>query len=266
MADLPHKEHPRFIDAQRMMKRRNRAAALLAIVSVPTGIQVNPPSLTTTALAPTISVTGAETQAQSSRHKLIETPRYQPRKNFASLFKATFSAPVAGSSIAIPTTPLQMQSLAPTIVQATPIFSGQDLQSERDPEVWQPGRRNYLFAYQTPGNTLVSVNNGSLTLTALAPDVLRSGVVSVPSASVTLTALVPTIAQANTGRVDIDLTPLLLTALAPTIDITGPGLITMDAPTVTLTALPVTIQQFADIGRVNITMHSEKIAIRMRRA
>lgn len=266
MADLPHKERPIFIDAQRYQRRRNVAAALLAVTAIPAGVQINGPSLALTALSPTVTVTGAEYPQYAGRPVRIEAPTYQPRKPLASLYRAISSAPATGPAIAIPTIGLGMQAFAPLITQSTPIFGGQDLQSERDPEVWQPGRRSYLFAYQKPGSNTVIVNGGSLSLAALSPTVSLSGLIPISAGALSLAPLEPVISQAFLGVVNIQTTALQLTALSPDVSIAGPGVVDVIPPALILSALNPTISQVTDIGRVTISMKTEKITIRLNHA
>ncbi len=266
MADLPHKEHAVFIDAPRVMKRRNRAAAFLAVTAIPAGIQIPSPNITLTAYGPTITVTGAERQHQLLRAQRIEQVTLQPRKNFAAYYLAIGSAPAAGASIAVPTSPIALSVFSPSVIQATPVFAGQDLQSERDPEVWQPARRTYLYAYQSAGSNAVNVNPPNLTLTAFAPELLLTGVVFAPPVAVSLTAFAPDIQQQNSGRVVVGLLNLQLAPFPPTVTIEGPGLVNVDALSISLAAYPPVVQQYADIARMEINMVSDKITIRMRRA
>lgn len=263
MADLPHKERPVYIEAMRYQKRRNRAAMLLAVTSVPTGVQVNGPNLTPTALAPTITVSGAELPRSVGRATFIDAQRTQMRRNLAEIFSAVSSAPTVGSAIAVPTLVLGMQPLLPTIQQSTPILGGQDLQSERDPEVWQPGKRSYLFAYQTPGTNIIIVNPPGLTLTPLVPAVSQTGIYPVAPLALTLAPLAPVISQAFLGVVQISPISLQLNALAPFISIAGPADIPLTAPTLTLTALAPVITQVTEIGRAVSRMLTYKPSLRM---
>jgi len=263
MTDIPHKEHPVFIDAQGVMRRRKLAAALLAVSSVPVGVQVNGPNLTLTALSPSIVVSGTDLPKITSGAVFIEEPRYQKRRNLSAMLSAISSAPVAGPNIAIPTLVLGMQTLAPTIQQSTPIFGGQDLQSERDPEIWQPGRRIYLSAYRAAGTNVVIIDPPGLTLTPLVPAVVQSGVIPLASIALTLTPLAPVISQVFLGVVQISSISMQLTPLSPVISIAGPADIPLVAPALTLTALAPVISQVTEIGRATARMLNYKTSLRI---
>lgn len=263
MADLPQKERPQFIDAVTFQRRRNLAAAFVATRSAPSGLFVNGPSLTLAALSITITVSGLGSQELIGRPNWIDATTVQPRRNFAAIYRATQSAPAAGPGVAISPIGLSLVALAPTITQSTSILCGQDLQSERDPEVWQPARRNYQFAYQSPGSNNVTINPINLTLAASSISVAQSGVVQIAPLALTLTALNPTITQAFLGFVPIFPVGLHLTALSPVISIAGPSDIPIAMPALVLMPSQITITQVTEIGRAVSRMFTYKPSLRM---
>src|SRR5262249_29219118 len=155
-------EHAVFVDAQRSMRRRNIAAMLLAIKSPPLGIQVPQPNLALSAFAPTITVTGAQGAPPQERARFIDATKLQPRRNIAAQYLAITSAPGAGNAISIPTSILNLNAYAPTVLQASPVFYGQDLQQFGPEEVWQPKRPIHLAALRPPGTVSVNVNLSTL--------------------------------------------------------------------------------------------------------
>lgn len=263
MADLPQKERPQFIEALRYQRRRNLAAAFVARASAPSGLIVNGPSLTLTALSITVAVSGLGSQEFVGRPNWVDQTQTQKRRNLAATYLATQSAPPAGPGVALSPVSLSLIALAPTIMQTTPIVGGQDLQSERDPEIWQPGRRNYQYAYQSPGSNTVIVNSIGLTLTAPSPSVSQSGTTLIASGALTLTAFPPVITQTFLGFVAFTPIALSLTALSPVISISGPGVVDVIPPGLTLADLPVTITQLTEIGRVTTRMFTYKPSLRM---
>lgn len=262
MADLPHYRPAVFYDTARMMRRRNRAAALLAVTAIPPGVHLPTLSLTLTAPNPSVTVSGSSNEQQRSRPVRIEAPVIQPRRNLTAAYRAITSAPVSGGTIAVPTLVLNMLSQAPTVSIASVIFSGQDTQGEREPEVWQPARRSYLFSLRAPGSTAVNLPALSLSLSIPAPTIALSGIVFLPQLSLALTAYDPSITQTNTGRVDLPLMQLSLTVLPLSFDIVGPGRVDLPAMALELVAVDPTIAQFYKGLEINIVNQFGRVRIR----
>jgi hypothetical protein len=262
MADLPHYRPAVFYDTARMMRRRNLGAALLAISAIPPGVHLPTLSLTLTVTNPTVTVSGTQTDQQRPKSVFIDAQVTQRRRNVAAIYQALVGAPASGGTVALPTLVLNMLAPDPTVSIASQIFSGQDTQGEREPEVWQPGRRTYLFAYQAPGSRAVNLPQLSLTLTAPAPSVSLSGIVFLPQLSLTLSAPDASISQTNTGRVDLPLMQLSLTTLPLTFDIVGPGRVDLPVMALDLVALDPTLAQFYKGLEINIINQSGCIRIR----
>lgn len=235
------------IDATRVQKRRNLAAVHRAIFAVPVGLQIGTASLTLAAPNPTITVAGFEAPPKSETPKFIDRTQVQRRRNLSAVYTATFSGPVAGASIAPPPGVLNVLGYAPLVIRATPILSGGDLQADLNPnELFQPARRNHLFALAQPGSNSVNVNLAQLTLTRFAPTISITGVVSISAGQLSLNSIAPTIVQQNAGRVDIQLSQLSLNSIAPSVTIAGPGIVNVATTLgMTLTGYGPVITQFA---------------------
>jgi hypothetical protein len=256
MADMPGPARPVFIENRVVQKRRRAATALLAITAIPAGINVPLAGLSLTGFPPTVTVTGAEGTKQVERARFFESQILQPRRKFGALYQAIVSAPGAGPTTAVPTAVLNILGFAPTITQATPVFSGRDLQGERDQEFWQPNRRSFLHALRPPGSVSVTVETASLSLTGFEPTIFVSGNLFIPTATLTLTGFEPTITQAFGGVVNVELGQLNLSAFAPLITISGA--IFVPTAQMTITGYPPTISFGAAPTETRFKARSER--------
>lgn len=227
--------------AEEWQPPRNLAATAFAAVGANTGVNAPTAALTLTGYAPSIAVGGAPPLLEPGRVSFLYSQVIQPRRNIAAIYQAIISGPQTGQSLAIPVGTLNVLGFAPTIAQATPILSGQDLQEIVQPEVWQPQRRSYLFALSQPGTQSINVPTAPLSVTGFAPAISVTGTLFVPQASLALTGFVPTISQAASGRVDVPLGQITLQGFAPVVGVSGTILIPTGG--LTLTAFAPTIAQ-----------------------
>jgi hypothetical protein len=206
------------IDQQRWQPKRSAAVLTLAalsfvhnVVSPPTGgltLAGNNPGITSA--SPQLSIPG--------RTHFIDRASVQPRRDLraATLVSALGTSP---NVVAVPVIPLQLNAFPPLfILQATPIYSGQDLQTDKDfSEYWQPERRNYLALYQFPGSNAVNVNTALLNLTGLTPTVAIGGsqFIQPPLATLALAAQTPAVSNTTATILTIPLTQLQLAGLNP---------------------------------------------------
>lgn len=227
--------------AEEWQPPRNNAAIELAVVGANNGVNVPTGTLSLTAYPPVITVNGAPALWEPGRFSVVEVGTTQPRRNLAAIYQGIISGPQTGQTVAIPAGSLNLLGFAPTISQATPILTGQDLQEVTHAEVWQPDRRSYLYSLAQPGSQSVNVPTGTINLTGFAPSISVTGTVFVPQGNIALTAFAPVVSQQSSGRVDVPLGALTLTALPPVISVSGTVFVPLAG--MVLTAYPPRITQ-----------------------
>lgn len=196
-------------------------AAFAPTFSQSTSGVFTPPTgaLTLAGFAPSIVI--SEQTGVSTQYAYVDRSNVQPRRNVRYQLLAIANPPGVGNAFAIPAAGLTLQAFAPSFVQGSLVFAGQDGQQETFAEYWQPQIRSYLAALQPPGTRSFNIPTAGLTLAAFAPTIGISGNLFVPTGSLTLTAFAPTFTQAASGRIDIPLGSMSLTGFAPIFGVSG---------------------------------------------
>lgn len=233
---------PDYIDNTVKMQKRNLAAAfLVTTLSLGNSVNVNTGSLTVTGYAPGVFTGSINLPSTQTSPVFVErTSSQRIPRNAANYLAATIQA--NSNVLAIPPAPLALSGFAPSVIQATPVLAGQDLQLNKDfREEWMPAARNLLFALTGPGTQSVNVNVAPLALTGFAPTVTAGGAVSVNVIGLTLSGFAPTITQIPNTFVNVPLGQIDLTGYGP--DVLVSNLLLVSTSALTLTAYAPTITQ-----------------------